>query len=269
MQNAHERFGTLEFIKRAKDTTTRVRVYVDRVVLEPAKDERGQVAAHLVSMIGGDAEIGALWAAVTDGALFHIQLPGGAPIATSLGLEAQCFRGSVAIPGRKRPARHLVAVSAELAKTKPGADREGIRTVLCDDDPVFVLYRVASRYGLPVVPEWAPWFMCELSQRKAIRLLTGVGCSPVLVGGTKATFLKWIGKALREGLIRIPKENGSITWKLPRNLLERSPLEAVAGGPLNHPVQEQAREDVGRVVNQLGAPTQIMQFTRLRRREKQ
>jgi hypothetical protein len=64
MQNAHERFGTLEIIKRTKDTTTRVRVYIDRVVLETAKDERSQAATHLVSMIGGDAEIGALWAAV-------------------------------------------------------------------------------------------------------------------------------------------------------------------------------------------------------------
>ncbi len=134
MQNAHERFGTLEFIKRTKDTTTHIRVYIERVVLETAKDERGQAAVHLVSMIGGDAEISALWAAVTEGALFHIQLPGGKPIATSLGLEAHCFCGSVAVPGRKRPARHLVAVSAELAKTKPGADREGARTILCDDD---------------------------------------------------------------------------------------------------------------------------------------
>jgi hypothetical protein len=226
MQNAHERFGTLEFTKRTKDTTTRVRVYIDRVVLETARDERGQAAAHLVSMIGGDAEIGALWAAVTEGALFHIQLPGGMPIAASLGLEAQCFRGSVAVPGRKRPARHLVAVSTELAKTKPGADREGARTILCDEDPVFVLYRVAYRYGLPVVPEWAPWFMRELKQRKAIRPLTGLGCSPVLVSGNKPAFLKWIGKALREGLIHIPKENGSVTWKLPRNFLARSNSEA-------------------------------------------
>lgn len=225
MQNAHERFGTLEFIKRTKDTTTRVRVYIDRVVLETAKDERGQAATHLVSMIGGDAEIGALWAAVTESAVFHIQLPGGTPIAASLGLEAQCFRGSVAVSGRKRPARHLVAVSAELAKTKPGADREGARTILCDDDPVFVLYRVASRYGLPVVPEWALWFMRELNQRKAIRPLIGLGCSPALVSGTKATFLKCIGKALREGLIHIPNENGSIIWKLPRNFLASSAPE--------------------------------------------
>jgi hypothetical protein len=219
MQNAHERFGSLEFIKRTKDTTTRVRVHIDRAVLETPKDERGQASAHLISMIGGDSEIGALWAAITEGAVFQIQLPGRAAIVTSLGPEAQCFRGSVMVPGRKHPARHLVAVSAELAKTKPGADREGARTILCDDDPAFVLYRVACRYGVPVVPEWATWFMRELNQRKAIRPLTGLGCSPVLVSGNKPVFLKWIGKALREGLILIPKENASISWRLPTNIL--------------------------------------------------
>ena len=226
MQNAHERFGTLEFTKRMKDTTTRVRVYIDRAVLEPAKEEKGQASAHLISMIGGDSEIGALWAAVTESALLDIHLPGQPSIPVSLGPEAQCFRGSLAVPGRKRPGRHLVAVSAELAKTKPGTDREGRRTILCDDDPVFVLYRVACRYGLPVAPGWAQWFMRELSQRKAIRPLLGLGCSPVLVSGTKPVFLKWIGKALKEGSIHIPEENGSITWKLPRTFLERPLLEA-------------------------------------------
>lgn len=221
MQNAHERFGTLEFTKRMKDTTTRVRVYVDRVVLETPKDNHGQVSAHLISMIGGDAEIAALWAAISEAALFHIQLPGRAAIAASLGLDAQCFRGSVTVQGRNRPVRHLVALSAELLKTRPGADRDGKRTILYDDDPVFVLYRVASRYGLPVVPEWAPWFMRELNQRKAITPLLGLRCSPVMVKGNKQTFLKWIGRALRECLIRIPEKNGSISWQLPRTSLEQ------------------------------------------------
>lgn len=222
MQNAHERFGTLEFTKRMKDTTTRVRVHVDRAVLEPGRDDRGPTGVHLLSMIGGDAEIGALWAAVTEGALFQIQLPGPASIAASLGPETQCFRGSVMVPGRKRPVRHLVAASAELAKTKPGADGEGARTILCDDDPVFVLYRVASRYGLPVVPEWAPWFTRELNQRNAITRLLGLGCSPVLVTGNKQTFLKWISRALRERLIRIPEEKGSISWTSPKKFAEQS-----------------------------------------------
>ncbi len=224
MQNAHERFGSLEFIKRTKDTTTRVRVHIDRAVLETPKDERSQASAHLISIIGGDSEIGALWAAVTEGGSFQIQLPNQLSVAASLGPEAQCFRGSVMVPGRKRPARHLVAVSAELAKTKPGADREGARTILCDDDPVFVLYRAASRYGLPVVPEWAPWFMRELIQRKAITPLLGLGCSPVLVKGNKQTFLKWIGRALNQRLIGMPKENGAVHWKLPKNFLEAGRL---------------------------------------------
>jgi len=224
LQNAHQRFGSLEFTKRTKDTTTLVRVHIDRAVLESPKDERGQASAHLISMIGGDSEVGALWAAVTEGALFQIQLPGRAGIPASLGLEAQCFRGSVMVPGRKRPARHLVAMSAELAKTKPGTDREGARTILCDDDPMFVLYRVAYRYGLPVVPEWAPWFMGELNQRKSIVPLLGLGCSPVLVRGNKQTFLKWIGRALRGRLVQIPAASGSISWKLPSTFLEQSNL---------------------------------------------
>jgi len=214
LQNAHQRFGSLEFMKRTKDTTTRVRVHIDRAVLETPQDERSQARAHLISMIGGDSEIGALWAAVTEGDVFQIHIPGRASVAASLGPEAQCFRGSVMVPGRKRPVRHLVAVSAELAKTKPGADHDGARTVLCDDDPVFVLYRVAYRYGLPVVPEWAPWFMRELNQRKAMVPLLGLGCSPVLVRGNKHTFLKWIGRALRERLIRIPEQSGSISWRM-------------------------------------------------------
>jgi hypothetical protein len=119
----------------------------------------------------------------------------------------------------------LIAVSAETAKTKPGTDQERARTIRCDDDRIFVFYRVARRYGLPVMPEGAPWFIRELNQQKAIRPLLGLGCSPVAVSGNKPTFLKLIGKALREGPIEIQKDNGSITWKLPRTFLERLPLD--------------------------------------------
>jgi hypothetical protein len=226
MQNAHERFGVLEFTKRTKDTITRVRVQVDRAVLEPSRDDRRPSGAHLLAMIGGDAEIGAIWAAITEGAFFQIHPSSDAPISVSLGSEAQCFRGTLMVSGSKRPVRHLVAVSAELAKTKPGADREGTRTILCDDDPAFVLYRVASRYGLPVVPQWAPWFMGELNRRKAITPLLGLGCSPALVKGNKQTFLKWISRALRERIIRIPEENVATTWTFARNTADYPILHA-------------------------------------------
>jgi hypothetical protein len=214
MHDAYERFGTLEFVKRTKDTTTRVRAHFDRAILEPAKADQNSANAHLISMIGGDAEIGALRAAVAEGALFRIQLPdNNTDISVCLGPEAQSFRGGVMVPGRTRPVRHLVAISAELAKTKPGTDREGTRTILCDDEPLFVLYRVAYRYGLPAVPEWARWFMRELKQRKAIVSLLGFGCSPVLVKGNKHTFLRWIGRSVKDRTIQVPDKNGSVTWK--------------------------------------------------------
>jgi hypothetical protein len=226
MKNAHERFGTVALTKRVKDTTTQIRVHMDRLIAEPAKEEHGSVGAHLLSVFGSDAEIAALWAAVVEGVLFQMRIPGRAPFAASLGPEAQCFRGSVMLPGRKRPGRHLVALSAEMLKTRPGANREGNRTVLCHDDPTFVLYRVARRFGLPVVPEWASWFLRELERRKAVQPLLGLGCSPVLVKGNKDMFLGWIGKALKAGSIRIPEENGVISWKLAENFLERSVLPA-------------------------------------------
>ena len=221
-------------MKRTKDTTTRVRVHIDRAVLETPQDERSQASSppdlddwwrfRDRRAVGGSNR----------GSFVPDSLPGRASVTASLGPEAQCFRGSVMVPGRKRPVRHLVAVSAELAKTKPGADRDGARTILCDDDPAFVLYRVASRYGLPVVPDWAPWFMRELNQRKSLTPLVGLGCSPVLVKGNKQTFLKWIGRALRERLIRIPEENGSVSWKLPRTFLEQSNLQQSEGPQLTH-----------------------------------
>jgi hypothetical protein len=113
MQNAHERFGSLEFIKRTKDTTTRVRVHIDRAVLESPRDERGQASAHLLSMIGGDSETGALWAAVTDRASFQIQLPDQPSIAASLGAEAQCFRSSVVV-------RAALSATSECNATRSG-----------------------------------------------------------------------------------------------------------------------------------------------------
>jgi len=224
MQNAHERFGLLEFVKRTKDTTTRVRVHLDRAILEPRNSNHDSASAHLLSMVGGDSEIGALSAAVAEGGLFQIEFPDNPNVSASLGPNAQCFRGSVMVPGRKRPVRHIVAVSAELAKTKPGVDREGTRTILWDDDPVFVLYRVAGRYGLPAVPEWAPWFVRELNQRKAIVPLFGFGCSPVLIKGNKQGFLKWMGRALRERTIQVPEKNGSISWKAPRGFFNTPDL---------------------------------------------
>ncbi len=232
MKNAHQRFGTLEFTKRMKDTTTDIRLRMDRFIGEPAADERDPGRAHVISVVGGDQEVGAVWAAVIDGGFFTVSGPGLDSMWVTLGEGAECFRGTLNLPGRKRPVRHLVAISAELAKTRPGADPEARRTVLCDDDPTFVLYRVAQRFGLPVVPEWAGWFKEELTRRQAIRPLVGVGCSPMLVLGTKKTLLKWIGNALKREQTWFPDSNGPVTWTITKNFLLVAPLEPEAeGGP--------------------------------------
>jgi len=211
MKNAHERFGVLEYTKRMKDTTTQIRLRLDRFIGEV--ESEGACKAHIISVLGGDSDVGAIWAAVVDQDHFTVEPAGIDPLTTTLGEGAQCFRGTISIAGRK-PIRHLVAVSAELAKTRPGMDPEGKRTILCDNDPTFMLYRIAQRFGLPVVPEWAGWFDEELSRHGAITPLVGVGCSPVLVTGTKKLFLKWIGRALRQKRIRFPEGNGAVRWSL-------------------------------------------------------
>jgi hypothetical protein len=212
MKNAHERFGVLDYTKRMKDTTTRIRLRLDRFIGEV--ESEGTCKAHIVSVLGGDSDVGAIWAAVIEQNHFTVEVPGSDPLMTTLGEGAQCFRGTINIAGR-RPIRHLVAVSAELGKTRPGMDPEGKRTILCGNGPTFMLYRIAQRFGLPVVPEWAGWFKEELRRHGAIKPLLGLGCSPVLVSGTKKLFLKWIGRALRQKRIQFPEGNGPVRWSLP------------------------------------------------------
>ena len=74
MKNAHERFGVLEYTKRMKDTTTRIRVRLDRFIGEIEHDQNGK--AHLISVLGGDSDVGAIWAAVIEQNLFTVEAPG-------------------------------------------------------------------------------------------------------------------------------------------------------------------------------------------------
>ncbi len=229
MENAHERFGWLEFTRVLKDTTARVRLRLDRMVAEVGNDSHDG-RFHLLSVIGGDSDVGAAWAAVQQNQVFNVNGPGlESSVELSLGEKAPCFRGSISVPGLKRPVRHLVAVSAELAGTRLGAATMSKRTILCDDDPVFVLYRVSERFGLPVVPEWAGWFTAELQKRRAITRLVGIGCAPVLITGSKSKFLSWISRSLRRGAIKFPAMNGPLSWPQMEGFLTLR--EAPAAGP--------------------------------------
>lgn len=210
MNNAHLRFGTLRYTRRTHDTTIDVRVRMDRLILE--EGQNGCALAHLISVVGSDADIGGIWAAILDGRAFDVSGPGIVETNATLGDKPQCWRGSISVPGRKRPLRHFVAISRELALTAPGGDNGSRRTILCADDPSFVLYRIAQRYGLPVVPEWAKWFSEELQRRKAVSPLTGLVCSPVIVKGTGKAFLHWIGKAVKRGVVQLPSTKEPISW---------------------------------------------------------
>ena len=58
------------------------------------------------------------------------------------------------------------------------------------------------------------WFNQELNRRGTIKPLIGLGCSLVLVSGTKKLFLKWIRTTLRQKRIEVPDCNGPVRWTL-------------------------------------------------------
>lgn len=228
MKNAHLRMGTLRFTKVLRDTTIDVSVRMERLIAEHHAEGKA-AQCHLVSVIGNDQEIAAIAAAISEDARFYASGPGFDRLMINLGQEAEVFRSSINIPGRRRPIRHLVACSEHLSRARAGGEPTARRTVLCDDDPEFLLYRLGVRFGLPVLPDWSAWFGRELEQRKAIEPLIGVGCTPVLVKGTKKRFLGWIGHALKRGAIKIQPDGPACVWAVPmsfRTLLQKATEEA-------------------------------------------
>ena len=74
MKNAHTRFGRLEFTRQLRDTTTEVRLPMDRFIGEAG--EKGRTAqAHLASVVGGDQDVGAVWAGVVENDFFTVSGP--------------------------------------------------------------------------------------------------------------------------------------------------------------------------------------------------
>lgn len=205
MDNAHLRMGKLKFVKQTRDTITEVSVFVERVVAEPVSD-RSDTTLHLISAFGGDQEIGAVIAAAQEGLRFEVEFQGHRFVGT-LGEKPTVYRASLQIPGRKRPVRHVILVSATLAETALGANAEARRTILFDSAPEFVLHRLSVRFGLPVLPEWAAWFHGELHARGLTEPLFGINCSPVAVRGTKLRLLRILSQGLRKQQLRIPSEN--------------------------------------------------------------
>src|SRR5580693_7400658 len=115
MKNAHERFGWLEFEKQLKDTRTRLRVALDRFISEPAENKEASGTCHLVSVFGNDVDIGAIWAGLAGQEWVTVSGPDLAQRRVTLGKDPRVFRGTIAVAGRSRSVRHLVALSAQVA----------------------------------------------------------------------------------------------------------------------------------------------------------
>jgi hypothetical protein len=175
MKNAHLRFGFVEFEKAQKGVVSKIRLMADQFI-----GERESGKAHLVSVIGGDSDVGAIGAAIQLNESLIVGGPALAPRHYRFGEHAHLHRGTINVVGRKRAVRHLVAVSTDLL-----GEGESGSLILHADGPEFVLRRFGVALGLPLLPDWAAWFSSRLESQGRLRKLTGLNCSPVLVTATK------------------------------------------------------------------------------------
>lgn len=206
MKNAHLRFGSLTYVKSTEKTTTSIKLRLDRFIGEVLPDPPRQAQAHLISVIGGDTQISAVSAAISMGDRFLVEGPDVQPTRVCLERNAQCFKGSIQLAGRKKPLRHLIGMSEEFASASSG------RTLLAGSGKRFVWASIAHVYGIPGIPEWADWFANELDTHHAIIHALGIGCTPVIVKGDKEQFLDWLSWGVESGAIRFPTQTGSIRW---------------------------------------------------------
>src|SRR6266567_2882293 len=210
MKNAHLRFGWLTYVKSTEKTTTSIKLHLDRFIGDVLPDPPRQAKAHLISVIGGDTQIAAITAAVSMGDRFMVEGPGIQPIRVCLERNAQCFKGSMQLAGRKKPLRHFIAMSEEFASGSISATSG--RTLLAGSDSRSIWASIADIYGIPGIPAWAEWFADELDTYHAILPALGIGCSPVIVKGDKEQFLDWLSWGIESEAIRFPTETGSIHW---------------------------------------------------------
>jgi hypothetical protein len=180
------------------------------ILLETETSCKSGFQFQRISVIGGDTQVAAISAAISLGDRFMVEGPGVQPIRVCLERNAQCFKGSVQLAGRKKPLRHLIALSEELASSNVSASSG--RTLLASSQNQFIWASIAHIHGIPGVPDWADWFAGELKTHQAIMLALGIGCEPVIVKGQKEQFLDWLSWGVESEAIKFPDETGSIHW---------------------------------------------------------
>jgi hypothetical protein len=200
MENAHLRFGLLEFVRFTEKASTRIRLRVDRYIGEDRQ-------AHLLSVFGNDSDVGAITAAVHEKAAFSLTFPDGTTKEVTLGEHASCYKGAVTLSGRKHPVRHLLAVSQYL-HTNGSAGR----TILLRYRREEAWATLVSFLGLPADPKWADHILGIVEGKKRIEEIDGIGCQPVRITATTEEMLEWIGNGLRSQMLAFPDSNSLIRW---------------------------------------------------------
>jgi len=208
MENAHLRFGLLEYVRFTEKASTRIRLRVDRYIGEDRQ-------AHLLSVFGNDSDVGAITAAVHEKAAFSLTFADGTTKDVTFGEHASCYKGAVTLPGRKHPVRHLLAVSQHL-HTNGSAGQ----TILLRYRREETWATLVSFLGLPADPTWADYILKIVEGKKRIEEIDGIGCQPVLISATTEEVHEWIGDGLRSRVLSFPERNGPIVW--PRFTLSAS-----------------------------------------------
>jgi hypothetical protein len=203
MQNAHLRLGRLQYTRNTEKTNTQISVHVDHYI---GNGEQ----AHLLSLFGGDAEVGAIRAAIYEKHTFTLTFPDGAIRTIGFGPDATCYNGSLSLHGAKRTLRHLVAVSASLAAN--GTAGQTFILNLDQETKELTWATAVSLLGLPADPCWGNVVLGELRKDKLIRRLDGIGCNPAVVIGTREDFMKRMGQAHSMNLLPFPEKNGPVLW---------------------------------------------------------
>jgi len=198
MENAHLRFGLLEYMRNTEKTSTGIRLRIDQYMGEDRQ-------AHLLSIFGNDSDVDAITAAVHEKATFSLMFPDGTTKDVSLGEHASCYKGAVTLPVRKHPVRHLLAVSQELH-----ANGSAGRTLLLRYWREEAWATLVSFLGLPADPPWADHILGVVERKKRIEEIDGMGCAPVLISATTEEMQEWIGQGLRAGALNFPENAGPI-----------------------------------------------------------
>lgn len=200
MQNAHLRLGRLEYLRWTANIQTRIELHVDRFMGEA---EQG----HLLSLYGGDAEVGAIAAAIHEQHSFTLTFPDGVNRVFSMRADASCYRGALTVSGRKHSVRHLVAVSEALH-----ANGAAGKTYLLNYDRTLAWSTLVSFLGLPADPRWGEWLVDDLESNGKVEKLQGIGCDPVVVLATRESLMEEISKGLERGELCFPEVDGPILW---------------------------------------------------------